>query len=78
MKVLYYESEITEIVENITDYIQQTDSAEEREQYTEELAQVKDNFLNLVESGVFHDAMGKTINVFENFGQLVAEVETEY
>ena len=78
MKVLYYESEITEIVENITDYVQQTDSAEEREQYTEELAQVKDNFLNLVESGVFHDAMGKTINVFENFGQLVAEVETEY
>ena len=38
----------------------------------------ENDFCALVESGVFHDAMGKTLNVFENWGQLCAEVETEY
>lgn len=78
MKTLYYESDLAEIIDGIRDYIDQNEDAEQNEQYYAELAKVENDFCALVESGVFHDAMGKTLNVFENWGQLCAEVETEY
>lgn len=78
MRTLYYESDLAEINDSIRDYIDQNENAEQNEQYCAELAKVENDFCALVESGVFHDAMGKTLNVFENYGQLCAEVETEY
>lgn len=77
MKVLYYANEMESIVEDVKDYISQC-STEEQTAYNAELAKVETDFVALVESGVFHDACGKTLNVFENWGQLCAEVETEY
>ena len=64
MKRLCYEKDLVSLVEACQDYI--------------ELDRVKDNFCQLVESGVFHDACGKTVNVYENWGQACAEVVTEY
>lgn len=78
MRTLYYESDLAEINDSIRDYIDQNENAEQNEQYYAELAKVENDFCALVESGVFHDAMGKTLNVFESWGQLCAEVETEY
>lgn len=78
MRTLYYESDLAEINDSIRDYIDQNENAEQNEQYYAELAKVENDFCALVESGVFHDAMGKTLNVFEDYGQLCAEVETEY
>lgn len=78
MKTLYYESDLADINEDVRNYIDQNENAEEREQYNAELAKVGNDFCALVESGVFHDAMGKTLNVFEIWGQLCAEVETKY
>jgi ribosomal protein S20 len=78
MKTLYYQSDIKDIVENCESYIEQCESQEERQAYQEELEKVKYDFYQLVESGIFHDACGEVINVFENWGQACAEVETEY
>ena len=77
MKRLCYEKDLVSLVEACQDYIDQS-GQEERQAYQEELDRVKDNFCQLVESGVFHDACGKTVNVFENWGQACAEVVTEY
>jgi hypothetical protein len=71
MKTLYYQSDLTDIVETCQDYIDQCENQEE-------LEKVKYDFYQLVESGIFHDACGKVINVFESWGQACAEVETDY
>lgn len=78
MKTLYYQSDLTDIVETCQDYIDQCESQEERLMYQEELEKVKYDFYQLVESGIFHDSCGQVINVFESWGQGTAEVETEY
>lgn len=79
MTVLYYESELKAIVADIKDYINQSDDTiEQKNAYFAELEANKDDFEGLVNSGVFHDGYGKTINVFEQFGELCAEVSTEY
>lgn len=77
MRNVYYEEDLVSLVEACQDYIDQS-GQEERKAYQEELDRVKDNFYQLVESGVFHDACGKTLNVFELGGRACAEVVTEY
>jgi hypothetical protein len=78
MKTLYYQNDLRDIVDVCQNYIDQCENQEERLMYQEELERVKTDFYQLVESGIFHDACGKTLNVFENWGQGCAEVETEY
>ena len=53
-------------------------SEEEKQEYRKELYEVKDDFLALCESGVFHDAIGKVVNARANWGRMEVEVETEY
>ena len=78
MKKLYYQSDIKTIVTNCECYIEECESQEERQAYQEELERVKDDFYQLVESGVFHDSHGKLVKVFEDEGQACAEVILEY
>lgn len=77
MEKLYKENDLVSLVEACQDYINQS-GQEERRAYQEELDRVKDNFCQLVESGVFHDACGKTVNVFEIEDCVCALVVTEY
>lgn len=77
MRVLYYENEKHQIIEEIKDYINQCD-ADVQGEYFAELEQVKDDFVALCESGVFHDACGKCINIKSDGLLWFAEIETEY
>lgn len=77
MVVLYTYYDVPDIIESIEDYISQCDAVEQ-EAYYVELNAVRYDFYKLVESGVFHDAIGKTLNVREIWGNPTAEVETEY
>ena len=77
MVVLYTYYDVPDIIETIEDYISQCDAIEQ-EAYRVELNAVRYDFYKLVESGVFHDAIGKTLNVREIWGNPTAEVETEY
>lgn len=79
MTTLYYESDIETIVADIADYVNQSDDTiSQKETCLNELEAFKNDFEGLVQSGVFHDACGKVLGVFEHSGELVAEVETEY
>lgn len=78
MKILYYENDLEEIVTSCEEYIEQLDNVEEQKYYQKELNEVKNDFLQLMNSGIGHDALGKLLNVFEYKGQLCAEIETDY
>lgn len=78
MRIFYTELDYTDILVEIEEYIEQCPSEEEKKEYRKELHEVKEDFLALCESGVFHDAMGKVVNVRENRGGMEVEVETEY
>ncbi len=77
MVTLYYENEIEDILAVIEDYIFEQ-SADEQITYRNELAKVKDDFVALVESGVFHDACGQVVDIKSDGLLWFAEVETEY
>lgn len=78
MRFEYTPTDHKRLIEDINDYINQTESAVEREQYRKELNEVKDNFITLANSGVFHDAIGEVINIREVWGEPLIEVITEY
>ena len=79
MKTFYTELDKVNLLIEIEEYIEQCPSEEEKKDYRKELYEVKDgDFLTLCESGVFHDAIGKVVNVRENWGKMEVEVETEY
>ena len=79
MKIAFWEFEKPFILKEIESYIQNCNE-DEREDYYKELNEVKDNFLKLTESGVFHDAIGKVIETYAIGAdeELMVEVETEY
>ena len=77
MTTLYYENEMAKILEEIEMYIETCDP-EERDEYYYELEKVKNDFVSLCESGVFHDACGKCMNILNDGLFWLAEVETEY
>lgn len=77
MVILYYENEIEDILAVIEDYISEQ-SADEQMAYRNELAEVKYNFVALVESGIFRDACGQVVNIKSDGLLWFAEVETEY
>ena len=79
MTTFYYESDMDIIIADIKDYVNQSDETiEQKNAYLNELERVKDDFEALVDSGVFHDACGKVLNVYTLSCELVAEVNTEY
>lgn len=79
MTTLYYESDIETIIADIADYVNQSDDTiSQKNAYLSELEEFKNDFEGLVQSGVFHDACGKVLSIFEHSGELVAEVNTEY
>ena len=62
------------ILSDIQSYIEQTSDENERIQYTNELNETKNNWDSLIESGIFHDAIGKVVNKKSN----EVEVAIEY
>ena len=79
MTTLYYESDMDIIIADIKDYVNQSDETiEQKNAYFAELEANKNDFEALVDSGVFHDACGKVLNVYTTSEELVAEVNTEY
>lgn len=76
MRTLYYENEMAQTIEDIKDYISQCPT-DEQSAYLAELDRVKNDFVALCESGVFHDACGECVDIKSN-GLWFAEVETEY
>lgn len=78
MRHEYTNDDHERLIEDINDYIEQTESVDEKEQYRKELNEVRDDFYTLVNSGVFHDAIGKVENIREVWGKPLVEVVTEY
>lgn len=72
--IIYNISDKETIIAEILSYIEQTSDENERIQYTKELNDTKDNWDSLIESGIFHDAIGKVINKKSN----EVEVAIEY
>lgn len=71
MKYKYTSNDYDKLLGEINDYINQTESFAEREQYLKELNEVQGNFITLINSGVFHDAIGKIDKIY-------VEVVTDY
>ena len=82
MRLKFTEKDKSVIITEIESYINQCPSLAERIEYRKELESVKGNFSYLCDSGVFHDAIGKVVDVsgkdMGSYGTLVVEVETEY
>lgn len=72
--IIYNISDKETIIADILSYIEQTEDSNERNQYTNELNETKDNWDLLIETGIFHDAIGKVINKKSN----EVEVAIEY
>lgn len=73
-RFIYDISNLDMILLEIQLYIQNTEDVNEQIAYTAELNEVKNNWEMLVESGVFHDAIGKVVN--KKFNEV--EVAIEY
>ena len=79
MRLTFTEPDKDVIIAEIESYINQCPSLVERLEYRTELKSVKGNFRSLCDSGVFHDAIGKVVDVYTVKNDILAvEVETEY
>lgn len=77
-KTTYTDNDMEEVIADIMSYIEQTDDTNEREEYKRELEEVKGEWSKLVDSGVFHDAIGQVVKK-DCYGTILAvEVVTEY
>ena len=77
-KTTYTDNDMEEVIADIMSYIEQTDDTNEREEYKRELEEVKGEWGKLVDSGVFHDAIGQVVKK-DCYGSILAvEVVTEY
>lgn len=77
-KTTYTDNDMEEVIADIESYIEQTEDTNEREEYKRELEEVKDRWSKLVDSGVFHDAIGQVVKKDCYGGCLAVEVVTEY
>lgn len=73
-----YSTNLADVVTEIKAYINQTQSADERKAYNNELNETQHNFLKLIRTGVFHDACGKLVGVRGHFNVVEAYVSTSY
>ena len=77
-KTTYTDNDMEEVLADIMSYIEQTEDTNEREEYKRELEDVKGEWSKLVDSGVFHDAIGQVVKK-DCYGTILAvEVVTEY
>jgi hypothetical protein len=77
-KTTYTDNDMEEVIADIMSYIEQTEDINEREEYKRELEEVKGEWSKLVDSGVFHDAIGQVVKK-DCYGTILAvEVVTEY
>lgn len=77
-KTTYTDNDMEEVLADIESYIEQTEDTNEREEYKRELEEVKGEWNKLVDSGVFHDAIGQVVKK-DCYGTILAvEVVTEY
>lgn len=77
-KTTYTDNDMEEVVADIMSYIEQTDDLNEKAEYERELEEVKESWAKLVDSGVFHDAIGQVVKK-DCYGTILAvEVVTEY
>jgi hypothetical protein len=77
-KTTYTDNDMEEVIADIMSYIEQTEDTNEKEEYKRELEEVKGEWGKLVDSGVFHDAIGQVVKK-DCYGTILAvEVVTEY
>lgn len=74
MKSIFTDSDLETLREEIQAYMNQMPDCEELAEYKREVEEVKNDWAKLVDSGIFHDAIGKVVR---KDGYTV-EVETEY
>ncbi len=59
--MMFSKQDLISIVSACQNYIDQTDNIDDKENYQAELDKVKGDFFGLINSGVFHDAIGKVV-----------------
>jgi hypothetical protein len=74
MKSVYTNKDLETLREEIQAYMNQMPDCDELAEYKREVEEVKNDWAKLVDSGIFHDAIGKVVR---KDGSTV-EVETEY
>jgi hypothetical protein len=74
MKSIFTDSDLETLREEIQVYMNQMPDCDELADYKREVEEVKNNLAKLVDSGIFHDAIGKVVKK----NGFTVEVETEY
>ena len=74
MKHTFTDSDLEKLREEIQAYMNQMPDCDELAEYKREVEEIKNDWAKLVDSGIFHDAIGKVV---KKDGTTV-EVETEY
>lgn len=74
MKSIFTDSDLETLREEIQAYMNQMPDCDELAEYKREVEEVKNDWAKLVDSGIFHDDIGKVV---KKDGTTV-EVETEY
>ena len=74
MKSIFTDSDLEKLREEIQAYMNQMPDCDELAEYKREVEEVKNDWAKLVDTGIFHDAIGKVV---KKNGTTV-EVETEY
>lgn len=78
MKSIFTDSDIETLREEIQAYMKQMPDCDELAEYKREVEEVENDWAKLVDTGIFHDAIGKVVKKDCYGCCLVVEVETEY
>lgn len=77
MKHIYTDLDKTMVIEKIQNHIDQTSDSNTKNNYMQELENVKSNWDVLVDSKIFNDAIGEVVNKEYHGGWLAVEVASE-
>lgn len=69
----YFKTDLSTIIKECQDYIDQLDSKEEQQCYQNELNEVCGDFYYLTNSGIFHDAIGKVVGYTIDYVGVITE-----
>ena len=72
MKELFFMTQMDELVEQCQDYIDSSNPSEQKI-YQDELDKVSKDWSKFIQSGIFHDAIGKVVEVKSNAVFVVTE-----
>ena len=78
MESIFTNSDIETLREEIQAYMKQMPDCEELAEYKREMEEVKNDWAKLVDTGIFHDAIGKVVDKNCCGCCLVVKVVTEY